>query len=60
MDAIVIITWMGIGFLGLVAIFCAVIDFMVDLHEGRRALDKKCADRKQAVEELLEIKRSRL
>lgn len=58
MDAIVVIMMMGIIFFGVVGFFCGIIDFFVRLEEGRRALDQKCAERKQAVEELLEIRRN--
>ena len=60
MDAIVVIMMMCVGFFGVVAIFCVIIDYLVDIEKGRRELDKKCADRRKAVNELLEIRREHL
>lgn len=58
MDAIIIIMMICVGFFAIVGLVCAIIDFAVDLENARRELDKKCAERKKAVEELLEIRRN--
>ena len=60
MDAIIIIMMIFVGFFAIVGLVCAVIDFAVDLERARQELDRKCAERKQATEELLEIRRNQL
>ena len=58
MESIVIIMMICVGFFSIVGLICTVIDFAVSLENARRELDKKCADRKRATEELLEIRRN--
>jgi hypothetical protein len=60
MEAIIIIMMICVGFFAIVGLICTIIDFAVDLENARRELDKKCADRKRATEELLEIRRNQL
>ena len=60
MDAIIIIMMIAVGFFAIVGLVCTLIDFAVDLERARCELDKKCAERKKATEELLEIRRNQL
>lgn len=60
MESIIVIMMICVGFFAIVGLVCTVIDFAVSLEKARQELDKKCAERKRATEELLKIRRNQL
>ena len=42
------------------SIVVIIYDYLENVKKGRKALDEKCAARKRAIEELLEIRRNRI
>ena len=58
MESIIIIMMICVMFFAIVGLVCTVIDFAVDLERARQELNQKCAERKKATEELLEIRRN--